>query len=95
MSFSDWKINRKLNRLSKSTFITPSGLCLKKYCERILNGTLKEEDKIQAYEDDIKSHYDNIIVSEHSKQFPEAVRILTALSIYEVLSALKEEDVYY
>lgn len=97
MGFSDWNIRRKLKNFSKQSSLTPSGLCFKRYCASILNNTLKEEDKIQAYEDEIAFFTDSLkdSIGNTLKKFPMAGRILACAVTYEILDTLPEDELDY
>ena len=97
MSFADWNMRRKLNKFSKQQLLTPAGLCFKRYCASVLNNTLKEDDKIQAYEDEISYFMDFLkdTMGNTFKKFPMAGRILACAVTYEVLDALPEDELDY
>ena len=97
MSFSDWNIKRKLKNFSKRSSLTPSGLCFKQYCASILNNTLKEDDKIQVYEDEIAYYIDSLkdTMGDTFKKFPMAGRILACAVTYEILDTLPEDELDY
>ena len=97
MSFKSWRLKQKMNILSKFGRISPSGICLKKYCEAILNGELKEKDRIDAYEKEIDFCAEKLqsTMSKTLDNFPEAKRILVCAGIYEVLNTIPEEKILY
>jgi hypothetical protein len=97
MSFADWNMRRKLNKFSKQQLLTPSGLCFKRYCASVLNNTLKEDDKIQAYEDEIAYFMDLLkdTMGNTFKKFPMAGRILACAVTYEVLDIFPEDELDY
>lgn len=97
MNFKKWRLKRKMNVLSKYGKISPSGICLKRYCEAILNGELKEKDRIEAYEKEIDFYAEKLqpIMGETLDSFPEAKRILVCAGIYEVLNTIPEEKILY
>lgn len=93
------KLHQKLKLKTLSTFgrFSPAGICFKKYCESILNNTLKEKDKIEAYEKEIE-HYEQVLQNSMKgtfEKFPEVKRILVCAGIYEVLNTIPEEKILY
>lgn len=97
MSFKSWRLKQKMNILSKFGRISPSGICFKKYCEAILNGELKETDRINAYEKEIDFYAEKLqsTMSKTLDNFLEAKRILVCAVIYEVLNSIPEEKIFY
>lgn len=63
MSFKSWRLKQKMNILSKFGRISLSGICFKKYCEAILNGELKETDRIDVYEKEIDFYAEKITIN--------------------------------
>lgn len=48
----DWFV--KLMLRFRGAKLTPKGDCLYRYCKKIMNGELKEEEYIQSYEDEME-----------------------------------------
>ena len=91
--FKFWLMRKRLKWLKKAS-LTPKGVCLRDYCQKIADGSWTEADQIQAYEDHIEELNKTVIeknplVGELMK--PEAIRQINCRILADILGEMKAE----
>lgn len=87
-----------MRKKKDDTVLTPKGYYFLNYCKKIANNELKENDKIQAYEDSLRVFVDMTVLASQKPEVKnntmewEELRLATASILVEIMKDMELKE---